>query len=401
VGDPFAEPTEEVRSSHLSLAVVCTNFGPYHVARARGLQSVQDVSALFIELASSERLYPWSSPKRDLNDSLITLSQRPLEETRPDTLIDGLGRTLDRFRPDVVAIAGYSERAMRAAARWARRHGAGVVLMSETTRWDRSRLWWKELVKRRWVRRYVDAGFVGGSPHREYLASLAQDGLPIWSGYDCIDNTFFESRADSARNNESAARKELGLPEDYFLFVGRFAPEKNVETLLQAHAIYRRRSPSGPPLVLVGDGPERWRLRRLASELGVGDVVWAGFLRYEQLPIYYGLARCLILPSLREPWGLVANEAAASKLPLLLSTVCGCAGDLLEEGVNGFTCHPRDVQRWADLLSRMARLSSWELGSMGGASFERVRALHPLSWGRNLAEAASAAAAASAAKNRP
>jgi 1,2-diacylglycerol 3-alpha-glucosyltransferase len=383
-----------VPASSLSAAVLFTNFGPYHVARAQGLRRVPCISATFIEIAAAERLYPWRASKDALGASLITLSQRQFEETSAHMVARKLRRTLDRLQPAVVVIAGYSEGAMRTAAYWARRHRAGVVIASETTRWDRPRTRWKEWAKSWWVRRFVDAAFVGGSPHRQYLASLSRNVFPIWEGYDCVDNDFFQTGAEAARRRKEVARKQLQLPDDYFLFVGRFAPEKNVETLLRAYAAYRVRFPTGPRLVLAGHGPDRARLERLALDLGLSDVGWPGFLPYEQLPQYYGLARCLVVPSVREPWGLVANEAAASRIPLVLSNACGCASELVIEGVNGFTCPPRDTGAWVDILAWIGRFSPSEIEHMGAVSADQVRRFSPTRWGTNLAEAAAAAAAA-------
>ena len=72
---------------------------------------------------------------------------------------------------------------------------------------------------------------------------------------------------------------------------------------------------------------------RERSALGLdNDVIFPGFIQYDELPAYYGLAKAFIHASTVEQWGLVVNEALAAGLPVLVSERCGCAPDLVREG---------------------------------------------------------------------
>ena len=57
----------------------------------------------------------------------------------------------------------------------------------------------------------------------------------------------------------------------------------------------------------------------------------------------YGLASAFVHPSTTEQWGLVVNEAAAAGLPLIVSERCGCAPELVRQGVTGFLFDPYDI----------------------------------------------------------
>jgi glycosyltransferase involved in cell wall biosynthesis len=61
-------------------------------------------------------------------------------------------------------------------------------------------------------------------------------------------------------------------------------------------------------------------------------VHFCGFRQIDETPAFYALADAFILPSLREEWGLVVNEAMASGLPVVVSETAGCAEDLLAPG---------------------------------------------------------------------
>jgi glycosyltransferase involved in cell wall biosynthesis len=106
-------------------------------------------------------------------------------------------------------------------------------------------------------------------------------------------------------------------------------------------------------------------------------VLLPGFKQYPDLPTYYGLASAFIHASTTEQWGLVVNEAMASGLPVLVSNRCGCAPDLVQEGVNGFTFDPYDVQQLTQLMLRLSTFNS-QLSTMAAAS-RRIIA----NWGPN------------------
>jgi glycosyltransferase involved in cell wall biosynthesis len=106
-------------------------------------------------------------------------------------------------------------------------------------------------------------------------------------------------------------------------------------------------------LVLAGDGPERARLEALARELGV-RLLLAGDRAWERIVELYVAADVFALLSVREPWGVVVNEAAACALPLLLSDRVGAAHDLLRDRENGFLVPVGDHRAAALALATFA-----------------------------------------------
>lgn len=122
--------------------------------------------------------------------------------------------------------------------------------------------------------------------------------------------------------DRAAARRRAGLPEDagIVLYVGRFAPDKNVESLLRAFAgVTRRARPAR--LVLIGDGPLGTGLRRLGDDLGIsGATSFLPFVPHRDLPLYYRAADVLVVPSDRlETFCMVALEAIACGCPLVVT----------------------------------------------------------------------------------
>lgn len=190
--------------------------------------------------------------------------------------------------------------------------------------------------------------------------------------FDVVDNEQMSRAATNARQNSAASRAALGLPERCFLFVGLLAPHKNVTGLLAAYSLYRqmvKRKVWG--LVVVGDGPQTGELRELQCALNLRGVLWAGPRTSAELAAYYGLATVFVLPSTRDTWGLVVNEAMACGLPVLVSARCGCSPELVEPGRNGFVFSPASTGDLAGLFARMSS-GSVDLDAMGAHSQEIV-----------------------------
>jgi 1,2-diacylglycerol 3-alpha-glucosyltransferase len=160
------------------------------------------------------------------------------------------------------------------------------------------------------------------------------------------------------------------LPEQFFLYSGRLSPEKNLETLVRAYNRYRQRSGAWG-LVLAGTGSQRPSLERLAA--GSEGLRFAGPQSYDDLPTFYGLAGCLILPSTRDTWGLVVNEAMASGLPVIVSNRCGCADDLVEHEGNGFLFDPSREDELTGYMLRLSAMTEEERVAMGRRSKEIIR----------------------------
>ncbi|HEU0045790.1 glycosyltransferase [Sphingomonas sp.] len=149
-------------------------------------------------------------------------------------------------------------------------------------------------------------------------------------------------------------------PHPSFLYVGRLAPEKNLSRLLRAFAGLLADQPSAR-LRLVGAGPLQGQLAQEAEMLGIAETVtFVGGVNQDALADEYLRATALVLPSLREPWGLVVNEALAYGCPVLVSERCGCLPELVKPGLSGIAFDPVDQ---AALQRGMASLAGDEAPS--------------------------------------
>jgi glycosyltransferase involved in cell wall biosynthesis len=336
-------------------------------------------------LGATEKMREWQVHKSSLGfEYAEAFPGETVENIEPHALAARVTDWLDDTDPQAVVITGYYYPAMRAAARWAQRRERASIFMGDSQWVDRRRIAVREWAKGWWVRRHYDAAFAAGERTVEYLMRMGFPRERIWTGYDVVDNQTFADGAAMARAEAVELRNRMGLPERYFLFVGRLAPEKNLDRLLEAYAGYRQTAKQPAwGLVLVGGGPLETELRARAKELP--GVVFAGFQQKDTLLPYFGLASCLVLPSTSEPWGLVVNEAMAAGLPVLVSQHCGCVPELVQPGVNGYVCDPLDTEGMARLLGVMSSETA-DAGKMGEASRHIVALYSPETWARTLAE---------------
>ncbi len=117
-----------------------------------------------------------------------------------------------------------------------------------------------------------------------------------------------------------------------FLTVGRLVPVKNTTLQIRAFARVAKEFPH-TRLVVVGEGAERENLKRKAQSEKLKDKIrFEG--GQENLERYYQDADAFLLTSNSEGWGVVVTEAAAFRLPIIMTDV-GLAGEFIKNGENG------------------------------------------------------------------
>lgn len=111
--------------------------------------------------------------------------------------------------------------------------------------------------------------------------------------------------------------------ENIVLYVGSLIERKGVKYLISAMRDVFRRFPEFR-LIVVGNGPERLELSKLADDMGIGEkVIFIGFQSHKEVRRWMQHARLLALPSLEEAQGVVLLEAMACGTPVVASCVGG------------------------------------------------------------------------------
>ena len=144
-------------------------------------------------------------------------------------------------------------------------------------------------------------------------------------------------------------------------------------------------------LRIVGTGPDEASLRALAGELGIASSVrFDGFIDQAALPAVYAEADVFAFPTLREPFGFVLLEAAATGLPAIASPEGGSTRDVIEHERSGLVVDPNDVEGMAQALVQLSRDASLR-ERLGRAAHEATLGRTPSQSARGFLEAVEAA----------
>jgi len=140
--------------------------------------------------------------------------------------------------------------------------------------------------------------------------------------------------------SETRRRYNVFWGERMILFVGRLTHQKGCEYLIRAmpHVLGKHNA----KLVIVGDGPSRGFLESEAKRLGLSDrIIFTGFLPDEEMIRLLKSADVLVVPSVYEPFGIVALEGMAAGVPVIVSDIDGLS-EIVRHEVNGVKVFPGD-----------------------------------------------------------
>lgn len=343
----------------MKLTFCYRHIAPYHHAQLTAVsKSGHDVTVLSYDNFSGTAF----------TQQALSRSFRVIPIREAEGVWNMLHQALEESTPDVILFPGWGHAYCLAALSWGGRNKIPCVVISDSQECDYHRHWLQEQLKRRIIRLF-SAGFVAGKQSWEYLANLGMPPTQIVTGCDIVDNEHFSRGAREAREADRSLRKQLGLPDRFFLAVNRLIPEKNIHTILMAYAVYCAKDASANwKLVIVGDGPLRAVLMEHARTYKIeSSVYFVSSQTYDAMPRYYALASAQILASTTDQWGLVVNEAMACGIPVVVSNRCGCSADLVIDGKNGFTFPPDDTNRLAEIMIDLAQ-DRYDRAAMGRQS---------------------------------
>jgi glycosyltransferase involved in cell wall biosynthesis len=213
--------------------------------------------------------------------------------------------------------------------------------------------------------------YTPSSVSREQLLRFGIDDVEVWGR--AVDTQLFHPGRRS-----QAMRAALGIGSRFtFLYVGRLAPEKGVEHVLESFRLASDLLPKGViHLILAGTGPREASLRAAAPP----GVTFLGFLeRRSRLPDLYANCDAFVFASVTETLGLVVLEAMASGLPVI-AIPAGGVRDHLNDGQNGIACTESDVPAMARAMVRL----TGDYGLTQRLSRGARRTAEALDWGREV-----------------
>lgn len=213
--------------------------------------------------------------------------------------------------------------------------------------------------------------------HRRAMATLvptstlAQELHAMGIANACLLRRAVDTKLFHPDRRDAALRASWGVDAltPVVLYVGRIAPEKNLQLAVQAFRAIQQQAPQAR-YVWVGVGPAR-----AALQAANPDFIFAGAQRGEALARHYASADLFPFPSLSETFGNVVIEAMAAGLPVV-AFAQGAALEHLADGINGYAIEPGDAAAFVQAAATLAGNPAL-IRHMGRAAHAGVAGLSP------------------------
>jgi glycosyltransferase involved in cell wall biosynthesis len=276
-----------------------------------------------------------------------------LSETKQSRIqkLIALWKLIDKNQFDIVWTHGYADLYSIAAIVFAKLKGLKVFVRGESLYFPQDKKSFKKKCFFKILDQFVDRYLAIGTHNRDFYLknNVAQD--KIFLCHYVVDNNFFRNQYLRAKENSNVLRESLGLVENrpVILYASKFIERKYPIDLLNAYL--QLPSDNRPYLLFIGTG-ETWDAVVKAADNNP-DIRFLGFKNQSELPDYFALADVLVLPSKRENWGLIVNEAMNADCAIIVSDEVGCGIDLVKHGENGFIYKARDVATLSQYLKEL------------------------------------------------
>ena len=274
------------------------------------------------------------------------------------------------IRADLVVCSGWMDNGYLQIARMLRKKGVPVVTAIDT-QWNGTIRQHAASIFGFYLKRYFSHAWVAGSYQFEFARRLGFKKKEIILDLYSADTDLF-----NAAHSAYKKAKESRYPHR-FLFVGRLEYIKAVDLLVDAWAKLEEKKKHWE-LTFVGNGSLKDSLQK-QSGITVKHFMQPDFLTQEIRD-----AGCFILPSRREPWGVVIHEFAAAGLPLICSDACGAAQTFLIHGLNGFRFESGNVDSLANQMLKIVGSADEVLYRMSEQSHELAQRITPTTSATNL-----------------
>jgi glycogen(starch) synthase len=260
---------------------------------------------------------------------------------------------LRRWRPDVVHAHDWL--VAQTAITVVEQTGAALVATLHASEAGRHQGWLPQPLNlaihsvERWLAQRADEVITCSTTMHDEVTQLFE--LPP-NHVSVIPNGIDAARWSATARDKKRVRAQFAADGPLLVFAGRLVHEKGVQTLLRAVRPLREAHP-GLRLVVAGTGVHEATLHAQARRLRIAkSVEWLGFVPEANLPALLGAADAVVVPSLYEPFGIVALEAAIAAAPLVVAETGGLR-DLTAAGVAAASYPAGDADALASAVGKV------------------------------------------------
>ncbi len=293
---------------------------------------IKGVKFLTFESQLSSGMYTLSNKKRGDKDEAKMLYKDVLSEVE-----EYKNRALELSnKADFEVIHANDWVTGRAAIEIKKRTGKKLIVTIHSTEYDRTagKPWNKIVEEEKALIDNADIIVTVSRRLKEEIISLYKaDEKKISVVYNAINKEKFKGIKKNSK-------------QKIVLYVGRLSVQKGIDNLIKAFKIVSEKY-EDVLLYIIGEGSELPNLINLSIKLGLADkVIFLGRVPDQEMEVFYSIANIFVMPSVSEPFGIVALEAIASNVPTIVSTQSGVS-EIIK---NTFKVDFWDTEQMADLI---------------------------------------------------
>lgn len=250
-------------------------------------------------------------------------------------------------------------------------------------------IWWSEGIETsqstlgklispltKYIVRNSNSIVVPGTLAKKFHMKLGATSKKIFLAHNIVDNDLFIEVSATFKQNVVSIKQELNLPnKKIIIYVGRLVEAKGLLYLLEAYKKLKLEY-NDICLVFIGDGPLREKLEYRCATENIKEVIFTGWLSDDRIK-YYSVADVFVLPTLRDVWGLVINEAMCCGLPIISTNAAGASWDMVYSGKNGYVVESASSKQLYSFI-RTIILDEDLAQKMGKKSLEIIKSEYTL-----------------------
>lgn len=252
---------------------------------------------------------------------------------------------LNKFRPDLIIISGgYLHLTSLLSIIYSRIAGIPIIYRSDETTYTRqniSRLYGLSSVIEKFIINKCNAIICPSKDSKDYHLKMGASKKKVFvSPYTTSNDNLYYKKSIKYRRRKNKIKMELGInQENVIIFVGQIIERKGLIYLLDS---FKKLSiDRNIALVIIGDGPKLNFYKSYCYTNNLKNIYFPGFVDEDLKIKYYSISDVFVLPSLKDHWGVVVNEAMLCGLPIILTKVTG-AKEMVEVEKNGFIVDEND-----------------------------------------------------------
>lgn len=336
---------------------------PYCVSYLNELGKLADVTAVFEKASFAHRDRSWQKVN-NTNFELIILEGLNIGKTYVLSL--SAVNYIKKNKGAIIIIANPLTPTGIYCISYCKRHKIPYVLQSEGGIPKEVKSI-KEYIKRH-VLSGADLYLSGMKPERDYFLAYGADiekivQYPFSSLYK--NDLIRELPSDTQK---LFLKKELGISNKYVvLYVGRIIISKGIDILIKAASGLTEEV----GIYLIG-GKETDEYSLLAKKCSVNNLHYIEHIPLELLKKYYLAADVFVLPTRKDTWGLVINEAMSFALPVITTENCVAGVELIDNGINGYLIKNEDADTLHDKIQYLLENPELRL-DMARNNIERIK----------------------------